>query len=378
MVLLVLLALAPGGAAAQGRYALIRAGDGCPGAGLAAAARNAARAQQLALMPGWRVATATARVRAARALTRARKLYTRANFAGCVSLLSITEQELGLQLADSQGGALLRAHQLLARVNLWLGICQWAAGDPQTAASSFVRSSQLPGSPVPDPRLLPPAVVRAYRASVVAPRQQVSCQLVPPLTPAQVQVNGKGPVVLKGRVLVPVGTHYLVLTLPPAQQTADRRDRLSLRLQASAPGCKVQLPPVATRGAAISCVNPKEASDPLFVAAVTGEAAAAGSLVVSQQNGRLAMRLLRQGRVEFERQLMVKVGPQKRPAEVIAHSMRLLLAGDPRPRTVTTTRENGWYTKWWIWALVGTAVVVTTTTAIVASKNDRVKVVFGP
>lgn len=372
LVVLFLLTL-PAPARARGPYALLQAGGQCTAGGTSDTARAAARSHQIKLMPAGQVASAQARVRAGRALTRARVLYTRANFAGCVALLSITEQELGLHLSDHRSTSQQEAHRLLARVNLWLGICQWAAGDPQTAAIAFVRSSQLPGSPVPNPRLLPPAVVRAYRNAVVAPRQQVGCEVLSPLTPDMVQVNGRGPVVQGRNVLVPTGTHYLVLALPghpPGKQ--------SLRLQASSLRCKVQVP--STRPTrARSCVSLKEASDPTFIASITRETGATGSLVVSLDGNHLALRLHQKGKAVFERQLMVQVDANKGPAEVVvARSMRLLLHGGTGPTAPPPRSDDGWYTKWWVWALVGTAVAVTATTAIVASQNDRVKLVFGP
>ena len=364
----------PAPAQARGPYTLLQAGGPCTAGGASDTARAAARSHRITLVPGWQVAAAQARVRAGRALSRSRDLYTRANFAGCVALLSITEQELGLHLADHRSAPQQEAHRLLAQVNLWLGICQWAAGDPQTAAISFVRSSQLPGSPVPDPRLLPPAVVRAYRNAVVAPRQQVGCEVLPPLTPDMVQVNGRGPVVQGKSVLVPTGTHYLVLALP-----GHPPGKRSLRLQASSSRCKVQVPttrPAGTR----TCVSLKEASDPTFIARITTETGAAGSLVVSLDGDRLALRLHQKGKAVFERQLMVQVDASKGPAEVVvARSMRLLLLGGARPAAPPpNSSDDDWYTKWWVWALVGTAVAVTATTAIVASQSDRVKVVFGP
>ena len=365
----------PAAALASGPYALLQAGGKCHVAGAGDIARAAARRNQIALVSGWQVAAALARVRAGQALRRARGLYTRANFEGCVALLSITEQELGLHLADHRGARQQEAHRLLARVNLWLGICQWAAGDPQTAAVAFVRSSQLPGSPVPDPRLLPPGVVRAYRDAVVAPRQQVGCQVLSPLTPQMVQVNGHGPVVQGKEVLVPTGTHYLVLAVP-----GSKYGKRSLRLQASSLRCRVQIPasrPARTR----TCVSLKEATDSAFAARITEETGAAGSLVVSLNGGRLALRLhRRQSGAVFERQLMVQVGASSGPAEAaLARSMRLLLAGGTRPATPPPPGSvDRWYTRWWVWALVGTAVAVTATSAILASQSDRVKVVFGP
>jgi len=373
-VLAALVSLAlPAQAQARDRYALLEAGAQCPTAGVVKAAASAAGSHRTTLLPGRQVAAARARVRATRALARARRLYTRANFAGCVALLSITEQELGLNLADHRSTRQQEAHRLLARVNLWLGICQWAAGDPQTAAISFVRSSQLPGSPMPDPRQLPPAVVRAYRGAVEAPQQQVSCEVVSPLTPGMVQVNGHGPMVQGGSVLVPAGTHYVVLAPPGAG------GKQSLRLQASALRCKVKVPSSGMTGAR-PCVSVSEAADPAFVAGITAETGAAGSLVVSLDGGRLALRLHRgQGKAVFERQLMVRVDSGESPAAVVARSVSMLLSGGAKPAAPPVVKEEGgWYTKWWVWALVGTAVVVTTTSAILASQNDRVRVVFGP
>ncbi len=233
-----------------------------------------------------------------------------------------------------------------------------------------MRSSQLPGSPAPDPRLLPPAVVSAYRAAVVAPRQQVACKVEAPLTPSAVEVNGRGPVLRGDSILVPAGTHYLVL--------APAGGKRSMRLQAADPGCLLRLP--STAAAARACVSKAESADAAFVAGVTEEAGAAGSLVISLDGRRLALRLQRgAGRAVFERQLMVRLeAGEALSRERLARSIGLLLGGatpKPAPRPAAS---GGWYTRWWVWALVGTAVAVTATTAIVASRNDRVKVVFGP
>ena len=369
-----LLAVLPAPARAEERHALLQAGGPCLAGGARDPARAAARSQKLALAPHKQVAAAQARVRAGQALERSRRLYTRADFAGCVALLSITEQELGLHLADPRSAAQQKAHRLLARVNLWLGICQWAAGDPQTAANSFVRSAQLPTSPYPDPRLLPPAVVKAYRGAVVAPQRQVGCEVTSPLTPGLVQVNGRGPVVQGDRLLVPTGTHYLVLTLPGKQ------GKRSMRLQASAQRCRVQIPstgPTTTR----SCVSHAEAADAAFISGITREAGVSGSLVVSLDGARLALRLHRAGKALFERQLMVQVDAGKGLDEaVLGRSMHLLLLGGARPATSPpgVASHSEWYTRWWVWALVGTAVAVTATSVIFASRSDRVKVVFGP
>lgn len=365
--MLALLSL-PALATAAPRHVLLQAGGQCRGGGDEAAA--AARSQKLKLIPRAQGAAALARVRAARALARARGLYTRANFAGCVALLSITEQELGLRLADPRSTRQQQAHRLLARVNLWLGVCQWAAGDPQTAATSFLRSSQLPGSPAPDPRLLPPAVVRAYRGAVVAPRQQVACKVEAPLTPSAVQVNGRGPLVQADSILVPAGTHYLVLA--PAE------GKRSLRLQASALGCRVQVP--STTASPRACVSKAESADAALVAGVTEEAGAAGSLVISLDGDRLALRLQRgAGKAVFERQLMVRLeAGETLTRDRLARSIGLLLGGATRATAPRPTTRGVWYTRWWVWAIVGAAVAVTATTAIVASRSDRVKVVFGP
>ena len=348
--------------------ALLEAGTGCPRAELARGIQQAPGQPRLRLVPHWRVRSARARVRARQALAQARRLYTRTDFAGCIALLSITEQELGGSLAASTPAVQLRAHHLLARVNLWLGICQWAAGDAQNAASAFVRSAQLPSSPAPDPRLLPPAVVKAYRLAVTAPREQVTCQVEAPLTPGSVEVNGRGPVVMGRAILVPAGTHYLVLSAPGTA------DKLSLRLAAAAPRCAVQLSADANRARPV-CVSLAEARDPAFVARITDEVNVAGTLLVSLARARLELRLHRKGGAAFERQFMVRLGQGERPHQVVTRSMHLLF---PPPAPRPTSGQPRWYTKWWVWALAGVAVAVTTTAVVVATQNDRSTVVFGP
>lgn len=318
-------------------------------------------------------------MRASRALEQARGLFTHADFAGCVSTLSISEQELGRHLYEADPEEAELGYHLLARVNLWLGTCQWAAGDTQTAAAAFVRSAQLPSGPAPDPKLLPPALIQAYRLALAAPRQDLSCTLMPPLVPDQVLVDGKGPTMDGATLRVPSGTHYLTLRPRCASGQVGCEGRVgqpigrSLRLEALPPDCMVQSPASELPSRPV-CVSPAEASDPLFVEAVTVRARVGSVIVAALHEGRLSLRLMRRGRSAFSRQLVSTLDED--PLErALARGLRLLLASeDPLPSPAPTP----WYRHWWVWTLAGAVLVITATTVALAAQNDRVTVVFGP
>lgn len=339
------------------------------------------------MVPHARAAAAVARARATRALAEARQLYTQTNFAGCVSLLSISELELGRWLADPNPSLQHRSHRLLAQVMLWLGICQWAGGEPQTAGASFLRSAQLPSAPTPDPTLLPPELVQAYREAVAAPRQQVSCQLDAPLTADQLQVDGKGPTVSDGNVIVPAGSHYVVIKVacpePGDSCQAVQREvgpggMRSLRLEAQADRCRIRLPAVRVPSR-IACISASEAAAPAFVAKLTAEGKTDGTLVVDVSRRKVTMRLHRAGATSFHHQLVSNLRGAETPAEVVARSAPLLLGGQaPVEPPPPPPPGSPWYKKWWVWAIAGTVIAGVTATAVLATSSDRVKVVFGP
>jgi len=373
---------------AQGtRLAVLMAGQGCPDAEMTGAVER--QLGNTGWIPHARVAAAMARTRAERALEQARRLYTRTSFTGCISLLSISELELSRSLAEPDPALRGQAHRLLAEVMLWLGICQWASGEPQAASSSFVRSAQLPSSPTPDPRLLPPEVVEAYRTAVSAPRQQVTCHVDPPLRAVDLLVDGKGPTTSGDTLTVPAGSHYLVLQArcAPGPQCDATRQQLgpggmrSLRLEAQAHHCRIQLPAVRPVEH-LTCVNVSESEDVGFVAGVTRQVGAARTLVVTQVEHRLALRLYRAGVSGFQHQLVSSLGPGDTPARVVARSVALLLGKQaevvaPPPGQVGPT--NPWYTRWWVWALAGAGVAaITTTVVLVTTRDNRVRVVVGP
>jgi len=387
-LLLTLLVLLAGAARAEG-LAVLMAGESCPDASISRAIeKHRARPP---LISHYRVTAAVARTRAERALGEARRLYTRTNFAGCISLLSISELELGRSLADPDPNLRNRAHRLLADVVLWLGICQWASGEPQAAATSFVRSAQLPSGPTPDPRLLPPEVVEAYRSAVTAPRHQVSCQLDPPLKAHDLVVDGKGPTVGNGNTItVPAGSHYLVLKADcmESPECTALRSQLgpegmrSLRLEAGPHRCRIQVPAIRQERR-LTCINVTESEDAGFVASVTQEARASRTLVVTQTGHKVALRLHRAGASSFQHQLVSNLGQAETPSQVVGRSTALLFGGQgavqPPPPPPGGDQKVAWYRKWWVWAIVGGAVAVVTTTAVVATAgDDRVRVVFGP
>jgi hypothetical protein len=348
------------------------------------------------LAPHYQVASAVARVRARRALVEARRLYTQTNFAGCISLLSISELELSRSLADADPALQLRAHQLLAKVNLWLGICQWAAGEPQAAEQAFFRSAQLPLSPAPDPKLLPPGLITAHRKAVAQPREDVTCKLDAPLAAEHLQVDGRGPTMSGDNLKVPGGAHYLVIRVV----CDDRQDTQctslqglvglgglrSLRLEATSMRCRVQLPGVQVRSR-ITCINSREAQDPAFIAGVTKETGAGGTLVVDLAGGRLAMRMHQAGSESFRHQLVSNLKPDETLAQLVQRSAALMVGGDgaalppplpPPPTNGGGTKGTKWYKRWWIWAIAAGAVAAIATTAVVVgSGSDEVTVVIG-
>lgn len=373
------------------RLAVMMSGSSCPDASLTTDLEAELLRLNTEGIPHRAVATAVARIRAERALDQARQLYTRTNFNGCMALLSISELELGRHLADAEPSKQLRMHILLARIMLWLGICQWSAGEPQLAAASFVRSAQLPSSPAPDPELLPPDVVSAYRLAVATVRQEVSCSLKPPLLPQHIQINGKGPTVSKGNIKVPAGAHYLVIkadcqdSSPECQtlrQQVGPNGMRSLRLEASGPMCNVQLPAVPI-AESITCINASEASQPGFIAEVTRQVEANESMIVDLSlSDRVALKLHRAGANTFHHQLVSKLQGNLTAARFVVRNATLLLRSDQgvdtRQEPAGPAQQDRWYTRWWVWALAGSAVAATIATVVVVTAPDRHRVVFGP
>jgi hypothetical protein len=373
-------------AAAEGTAAVL-AGK-CPDPAIEAALdRRLLRSGDDRLIPHSRVTAAVARVRAERALAEARELYTRTNFSGCISLLSISELELARSLAEPEPALRQRAHGLLARVMLWLGICQWASGEPQAAATSFVRSAQLPASPQPDPKLLPPELVAAYRSAVAEPRTQVTCTLDAPLSARDVQVDGKGPTVTNGdKITVPTGSHYLVLRVgckgdPKCEALGGMR---ALRLEAAPERCRIQVPAVHA-AARLTCVNLTEAGDASFAASVTREARARQTLVIAVSTGGGVNLRLHRGETGagYAHQLVSTPGKGETIAQVVGRGAPLLLGRapgpvEPPPPPPNGTDDDRWYRKWWIWAIAGgAAAIIITSAAVAATRDDRVRVIFG-
>jgi len=388
----VLSAIDPGAALARERETvqtlLLEGGDACPDAAAARAMHDALRRHHAAALPPARANAAVARARAAYALRRARQLYLRTAFAGCVAVLSISEQELGRHLADPRARSTQRAHRLLAEVNLWLGVCQFASGDPQAAAASFIRSSRLPSSPLPDPQLFPPRLLAAYRAAVEAPRQQVSCAIRAPLTPGSILVDGKGPTVQGDTVRLAAGTHYLVLGCERADASCQALRRAigpggwrAMRLEARPLGCVVQLPGAAPASDP-PCIHARHGGDVSFVAAALRESGADQALVATLERRRVIMRLLRGGRRSFERQLVATLANGADRAAAVRRNASLVLAGAEivaRRKAPRRAAKVAWYRRWWVWAIVAgvAAGAVATTSIALATRSRRVKVVFG-
>lgn len=372
--------------APRGPAAIVMAGPSCPDAALAGAVEAELRKGGVAALPHARVAVALARTRAARALDAARRLYTRTDFAGCIALLSITEQELGRSLAD-EDAALQRAHALLAQVNLWLGVCQWAAGDPQTAATAFVRSAQLPTRPAPDPRLLPPELVEAHRIAVSAPRPETSCEVEPPLRGEQLLVDGREPVVEGQRFRTSAGTHYLTIRVRCSDGAGDctalqRRigaeGMRSLRLEAGTLRCRVQVPSIPAPSR-VTCAASSEASAPALVAALTRESGAGFALIAAVDDGKIALRLLRAGGEGFSRQLVSELEGEA-PRAALERNLPLVLGARPAA-PVRRPERKAWYERWWVWTVAGAVMAGTATAISVAATRSGTKeyrIVFRP
>jgi hypothetical protein len=274
---------------------------------------------------------------------------------------------------------------------LWLGICQWAAGEPQSAAGTFVRSAQLPGAPAPDPSLLPPELVAAYREAVASPRDQVTCQLDPPLTARNVLVDGKGPTVAQDGIMLAAGMHYLVVNVSCSGGNGRCRSvaaqvgpggRRSVRLS-TAGSCRIRLP--ARRPASkITCISRSEGRELDLITAVTSGSSAATTLVMEVSQDRMALRVHRQGTPAFQHQLVSNLRDGDEAQEVARRSAKLLLAAPAvTPSAARVPRRSDpdgspWYSRWWVWAIAGTAAAGIITTAVVAAQDERKTVVIGP
>jgi hypothetical protein len=216
-------------------------------------------------------------------------------------------------------------------------------------------------------------LTEAHRAALSAPRQDVRCEILPPLRPEHLLVDGRVPDFDGDHFRVAAGTHYVTLQGSCRSGDAACRGVLqhlgghgrSLRLEASPLRCRVQVPSrlLASR---VTCASAGEVGEPGFIAALTRESQSLGTLAISQTGRRLMLQLHRKGTAGFARQIVTELESDEAPARLVERSIGLLLGLEPErpPR-----RPEAWYRRWWVWALVGAAVVATTTSAVAITRS---------
>lgn len=318
------------------------------------------------------VAAALGRVRATRALSRARQLFTRTDFKGCSALLAISERELAGAVIDVAPDARRRTLDLLARVNLWLGICRWGEGKMEAAADHFVRSGRLPGRPAPDPALLAPEIVRAHAEAAAAEGPELSCTVEPALQGQTVWIDGGAAVRGQETVALRAGTHYVTVSVPcKAGAPASCASLRSFAFGAEPERCRIFLP---TSGSAAppACVDHSEARDTGFVSELTAEAGSARALVVSVEKEQVALRLFRAGERAFGQQVTTPITSKRSWRGALTHSLDLLYGTAQENGTGRSSRSVAWYRRWWVWTLVGAAVAGSVVAVVLATRPEHV------
>ena len=310
------------------------------------------------LLPRADLAAAVARVRATRALKRARKLYTATDFAGCVSMLSITEHELAQHLAGA-GGPSAGAHRLLARVNTWLGVCQWAAEQRQAAAASFVRAARLSGAKRLSRTMFPPKLRRFYWRSLRRPREQAACLVAEEIATARLFRDGEPVIPNAGPLLFDRGGSYVSLHRGCRRGQGVCRPAVSWRLNVGDEPCRLR-PPQADAGK-VACISPDEAKDASFVAQVGRAVRAPSVIVVEQQEGQVAATVSFSNEAHFRRRATYPVGGSVDARQAVGAALEqvmkawpTLAAREPVKRSATAR----WYRKWWVWGIVGATVAL--------------------
>jgi len=318
------------------------------------------------------VVAALGRVRAARALSRSRQLFTRTDFRGCSALLSISERELAGAVIDVEPNTRRRTLDLLARVNLWLGICRWGAGDMEAAADHFVRSGRLPGRPAPDPALLAPEIVQAHAEAAAAQGPEVSCVIEQSLRQRDMWIDGLA-VQGDASIALRAGTHYVSVALPCKGSSADCPPGLrSFAFKAEAGRCRIYLPSSGT-AAPLDCVDRSEAYDARFVSELTAEVGSARTLVVSVEKQQVALRLFRAGERTFGQQVTTPVRNKTDWRAALTHSLDLLYGTTQETSRVDRpSRATAWYRRWWVWTLVGAAVAGSVVAVVLTTLPDHV------
>jgi hypothetical protein len=309
--------------------------------------------------------------------------------------MSISDVELSHALADPDPLLQKHAHQLLGTITLWLGICQWAAGQSAAASRSFARSAQLPNAPKPDPTLFPPDLITAYRQALETPRKTVNCKIAPGLSPHGLTIDGKVPASGTEEIQLTEGIHHLILKVPeatqlkrpgggPREQTGGPDEGYSLRLDASAQRCRIQ--PLAQQPPErMSCINPQEARTPDFAAEVTQEAMVGGTLIISTAEKKVSIRYHRTGSHSFQHQLDSSPRGDESLRDVVSRGIDLLLGDPARPMSGTPSAPSSselsarpWYKKGWVWMVTAGAVIAVVTSAVLLTDSDRVRIVFEP
>ena len=153
-----------------------------------------------------------------------------------------------------------------------------------------------------------------------------------------------------------------------------------MRLEARPLSCKVSVPPLPPLGGAPVCVSLQEARQPVFVSAVAREARLTAVLVAAIDARRIALRLAAAARPEFLRQLTSSLGDAPSVMAAVRRAVSLMVTRRaPPPEKAPAVGGAPWYRRWWIWAVVGaTATALTATAVVVATRTDRVTVVFDP
>lgn len=342
--------------------------------------------------PG-RSKTALARLRAKQAIAQARELYTQANFTGCISLLSIVEQDLIHHLADQNGKKQTIAFKLLADLNLWLGICQWAGGHGHAARFAFQRAAQIPRPSTPDPALFPPELIQAYRSALTSPEGEISCEIEPSIASLDVWIDGTPPLFEGNNVRLSRGIHYLAVKdnqrltsakiLPTTPEKKDADSILqSWSYDAQGATCRIGWP-ISTphESNMVPCSSLTEGRDAGFVGQFTREIESEQTVVISLHEGHWGLRLYQAKRTGFTRQIVAQRDGKESNTTTVLYNLRLLLdpSSIPPEPIPPSPSSSHWYGKWWVWALTGvTVAAITAGTLLMTTRSDTYKVVFGP
>lgn len=295
-------------------------------------------------------ARAVAVARATLALQTARRDYAQSRFARCAERLEGAER---LLRAHAEGAVGL---ELAQRLNLWAGLCHSVGGATETARRAFARAGRLPG-PGPDPQVFPPAVMKLYR-QVTGDGARRRCALKLDGDGKELRLDGRS---AAAGELVEAGEHYASW-----RTSGPRADLVRV-----GEDCSLVLPEGVAGGAALTR---EEAGQPELLAAV-GAAAGVERLVlvgVEREGFLLGVFDVRRG--------VFLARPALRASASALAAGRWIEKGrgqkgpdEPGGRRSTEERSAGraWYTRWWVWTLVGAAVTATAVILPVALTSGR-------